>query len=94
MQSQLGTDDLKTAVKAATHGRIDTLFMPLGVQYWGRYESQNNQIILEKEPNLQNKDLLDFAAIQTILNSGQVYAVRPKEIRAKGELAAILRYAI
>jgi hypothetical protein len=91
-QSGLASDDLKTVVKAAKYGRVDTLFVPLGVQQWGRFEADKNQVLLEKEPSLDNEDLLDFAATQTILNSGQVYALQPEELPGKGDLAAILRY--
>jgi hypothetical protein len=91
-QSGLASDDLKTVVKAAKYGRVDTLFVPLGVQQWGRFEADKNQVLLEEEPSLENEDLLDFAATQTILNSGRVYALRPEELPGKGELAAILRY--
>jgi hypothetical protein len=32
--------------------------------------------------------------MQTIINSGQVYAVQPEKVPGDGELAAILRYAV
>ena len=91
-ESCLASDDLKIVIKAAKYGRVDTLFVPLGVQQWGRFEPENNRVLLEKEPSLENEDLLDFAATQTILNSGQVYALQPEELPGKGDLAAILRY--
>ena len=92
-QSRLASDDLRTVIRAANYGRVDTLFVPLGVQQWGRFEPGNNRILLEDEPSLENEDLLDFAATQTILNSGQVYALQPEDLPGKGELAAILRYS-
>lgn len=91
-QSNLASNDLKTVVKAAQYGRIDTLFVPLGVQQWGRFELDDSQVLLEDEPTLENEDLLDFAAIQTILNSGQVFALQPEDLPGEGSLAAILRY--
>ncbi len=92
-QSNLVTSDLKTAVQAAKFGRVETLFVPLGVQKWGRYDVENNKVILEDEPTSENEDLLDFAAAQTILNSGQVFAVQPDELPGNGDLAAFLRYS-
>jgi peptide subunit release factor 1 (eRF1) len=91
-QSSMASDDLVTVVKAAKYGRVDTLFVPLGIQQWGRFDVDNNQVLLEEEPSLENEDLLDFVASQTILNSGQVYALQPEELPGKGDLAAILRY--
>jgi len=92
-QSGLATTDLKTAVAASHHGRVATLFVPLGVQTWGRYDAEKNKVFSEPGPNPGNEDLLDSAAMQTILNSGEVYAVKPEEVPGDGELAAILRYA-
>jgi hypothetical protein len=93
-QSDLVTSDLNTAVKAAKFGQVGTLFVPLGIQKWGRYDPENNKVLQEPEPAPENEDLLDFAAIYTLLNSGQVYAMQPEELPGDGDLAAILRYAV
>jgi peptide subunit release factor 1 (eRF1) len=90
----LATSDLPTAVKAAKFGQVETLFVPLGIQRWGRYDGHNNLVILESGPNPENEDLLDLAAAETILNSGQVFAVPREQLPGKGDLAAILRYAV
>lgn len=90
----LATSDLTTAVKAAKFGQVETLFVPLGVQKWGRYDAQKNEVILETKPGPENEDLLDLAAAETILNSGQVFAVPREQLPGNGELAAILRYAV
>lgn len=92
-QSDLVTSDLNTAVKAARFGQVGTLFVPLGVQKWGRYDPENNTVLQETEHTPENEDLLDYAAMHTILNRGQVYAVQPEELPGNGDLAAILRYA-
>ena len=93
-QSALATNDLSTAVKAAKFGQMETLFVPLGVQKWGRYDTANNKVILASEPSPENEDLLDLAAAETILNSGQVFAVPREQLPGTGDLAAILRYAV
>ena len=46
------------------------------------------------EVSYENDDLLDFAAAETILNSGQVFAVPREQLPGDGDLAAILRYAV
>ncbi|MGZ9235639.1 MAG: baeRF3 domain-containing protein, partial [Anaerolineales bacterium] len=88
--SDLATSDLKAVVKAATFGQIEILFVPLGSQKWGRYDTEKNKVLLAKEQGPENEDLFDFAASQTILNSGQVYAVPPEQMPGKEEIAAIL----
>jgi len=92
--NELASTDLETVVKAANFGRVETLFVPLGVQKWGRFDPQQNTMILEERPSPENEDLLDFAAMHTLINSGKVYAVQPENLPGDGELAAILRYAV
>ena len=93
-QSELATNDLNKAVKAASFGQVETLFVPLGLQIWGRYDVENNKVIRASDPSAENEDLLDFAAAETMLNSGQVFAVPREQMPGEGELAAILRYAV
>jgi hypothetical protein len=92
--SNLATSDLKAVVKAARFGQIETLFVPLGSQKWGRFDAENNKVLLAKEPGSENEDLFDLAASETILNSGQVFAVPPEQMPGKAEIAAILRYTV
>ena len=93
-QNAQATNDLSTVVKAARFGQVETLFVPLGVQVWGRYDEANSRVILASQPSPENEDLLDFAASETILNSGQVFAVPREQLPGGGDLAAILRYAV
>jgi hypothetical protein len=92
--SSLAANDLREVVKAAIFGQVETLFVPLGSQKWGRYDEEKNKVVLAKEPGSDNEDLFDFAASQTLLNSGQVFAVPPEQMPGKGEISAILRYTV
>lgn len=93
-QNELASVDLKAVLRAAHFGQVDTLFVPLGIQKWGRYDPAAEKLELNTENTPENEDLLDTAARQTIINSGKVYAVAPEKIPGGGELAAILRYAV
>jgi hypothetical protein len=84
--------DINQIVPAAGHGRIDTLFVAVGVQTWGRYTIATDEVIVHDEATLNSTDLLDFAAIQTMLNGGTVYAVPPDEVPDEAPMAAIFRY--
>ena len=75
-------------------GQVETIFVPLDIQKWGRYDPENHKVILKQDPAPEDEDLFDFAATQTLLNSGQVFAVPPQQIPGGGEMAAILRYAV
>jgi hypothetical protein len=93
-KSDLAVSDLTAAVKAATFGQVETIFVPLGMQKWGRYDAEQDKMIMKPEPGPENEDLFDFVATETILNSGQVFAVPPEQMPGGGEVAAILRYSV
>ena len=90
----LATSDLDSAVKAAIGGRVETLIVPLGLQKWGRYDPSTDSVHFDPEPTPENEDMVNFAVVQTLLNSGNVYAVPMDQFPEHGEVAAILRYAI
>jgi hypothetical protein len=84
--------DLSEVILAASHGRVETLFVALGTQCWGVFDSETQDIQLVSEEAPEAEDLLDCAALHTFLNSGTVYAVPPDQVPAPAPLAAILRY--
>jgi hypothetical protein len=84
--------DLKLVVEAAVSGRIDTLFVALGVQRWGIYHPDTSEVEVHTERQPGDEDLLDFAAIQTFLHGGKVHAVDTELVPDDRSVAAILRY--
>ncbi len=86
------TDDVQEAVLAAHHGRIATLFVAVDAQVWGRFDSDENKVDVHQMPEPGDDDLLDLAAIQSILNGGTVYAVERAQLPADALLAAVFRY--
>ncbi|MBN2539539.1 MAG: hypothetical protein JXB09_05770 [Deltaproteobacteria bacterium] len=86
------TTDVTEAVLAAYHGRIDTLFVALGVQVWGRFDSDNERVYMHDSLEPGDEDLLDLSAIHTLIKGGTVYAVSPEEVPDHAALAASLRY--
>ncbi len=90
----LATSDLDTAVKAAIGGRVETLIVPLGLQKWGQYDPATDSVRFDSESTPENEDMVNYAAVQTILNSGNVYAVPKDQFPNHGDVAAILRYVI
>ncbi|MDY6876506.1 MAG: hypothetical protein SWK90_09955 [Chloroflexota bacterium] len=86
------SSDLKEVVPAAYHGRVETLFVAIGVQRWGTFDPNTNVVQLHSEAKPGDEDSLDFAAIQTLLNGGTVYAVKGEEVPGGSTLAAVFRY--
>ncbi|GAP98687.1 baeRF3 domain-containing protein [Leptolyngbya sp. NIES-2104] len=83
---------VEETVPAAYYGRIDQLFVPVGVQRWGRFNPDTNEIEIHNEAQPEDEDLLDAAALQTILNGGTVYAVEPDRMPSSAPIAAVFRY--
>lgn len=84
--------DVQETVLAAHHGRVADLFVALDVQVWGSFDQRTDTVHVHQEPEPDDGDLLDLAAIQTILNGGTVYAVEPEQVPAQAPLAAVFRY--
>lgn len=85
-------NDLEKVVPAAHQGRVETLFVALGVQLWGSFDLDTHTVCLQQDARADNQDLLDLAAVQTLLNRGTVYAVDPEKVPGGGTVAAIFRY--
>lgn len=83
---------LRDIVPAAQQGRVDTLFVATGIQRWGRFDRDAATVTEHEEEQPGDDDLLNLAAVYTLLNGGKVYAVPAEEIPDNAPLAAILRY--
>ncbi len=90
--SKLATNDLKDIVRAAYHGRVESLFVPVGVYKWGRFDPGDDGVHLHEKEKPGDQDLLDFAAVHCFLNKGAVFAVRPDSMPDETAIAAVFRY--
>lgn len=90
--SKMASNSINSIIPAAHYGRVDTLFVTLDAQVWGNFDASKN--VLEQHQNFHpsDQDLLDLAAVQTLLNSGVVYALENSMMPDDGPLAAIFRY--
>ncbi len=79
-------------VPAAYYGQVDTLLVADGIQHWGRLDPDSGEVQQHAERGAQDVDLLDLAAVHTLLNGGTVYVIAAEEMPEKAPLAAILRY--
>lgn len=87
-----GATDLKAIVSAARFGRVDTLFVAEDAHAWGRHDAGDDQVRLDRESTPDNEDLLDYAAVQTLLQGGQVHVLPPGEMPRQQPMTAIFRF--
>jgi hypothetical protein len=78
-------------VRAAYAGRVECLFVAVGVQQWGRFDPASDTVHLEKRPG-DGEDLLDLAAMHTLLTGGSVYAVEQENMPDEASIAAVFRF--
>jgi hypothetical protein len=86
------TTDIAQAVLTAHHGRIADLIVAINQHIWGVYDPEQGEVHIHQEKQPGDRDLLDLAAMQTILTGGAVYALEPEQIPNKAPLAAVFRY--
>jgi hypothetical protein len=87
-----GSNDLNEVMQGAFYGRVEQLFVPVGIQKWGHFDPDSMALELHSEAQPGDEDLLNTAAIQTIFHGGTVYAVEPEKVPDNTPVAAVFRY--
>ena len=88
----LAADDVEQVVLAAYDGRVETLFVALGVQQWGTLDVEQRKVNLYENAEPGTQDLLDLAAFHTLMQGGTVYTLEPEKVPSRTHAAAIFRY--
>jgi hypothetical protein len=86
------TGDISAVVTAAYDGRIDTLFVAVGVHQWGIFHQESRTVEVHQEAVAGDQELLDVAAMYTLLGRGTIYTVTAEQLPDRTPAAAILRY--
>jgi len=86
------TSDPETFVPAAIHGRVETLFVSSEATLWGTVDESADVVSVHPVRQPGDEDLLDLAALRTILASGDVFSVPHSEMPRDAAAVALLRY--
>jgi Bacterial archaeo-eukaryotic release factor family 7 len=78
---------------AAYYGRVACLFVARDQEKWGTFDPATDTLQVHERAEPGDEDLLDLAAIQTLLHGGSVYAVEQTDMPDDAPLAAVFRYA-
>lgn len=87
------SDNLTQIVEAAYYGKVDSLFVPIGEHSWGWFDQERDVVHHSAEQKNGEHDLINLAAIKTLTQSGNVYALDKEEMPNQAAIAAIFRYA-
>jgi hypothetical protein len=90
-------NDIREVAAAAQHGRVGTLLVAVDAQVRGTVDPESGAVQVEdnaSEDAGSNGQVLltDFAATQTLLNGGTVFALPQSELPTESPVAALLRY--
>jgi len=88
----LAAKDMKEIVLAAYLGRVRTLFVALDKKQWGSFSPDLRRVEVHEKEMPGDEDLLDFAAVHTLMKGGNVYVAESDKIPSGEPLAAIYRY--
>jgi hypothetical protein len=83
---------VREIVPAAYHGRVETLFVAVGLQQWGTFDPESGKVRIHQRPKPRDQDLLDLAGVQVLLHGGSVYAVEPESVPDGPPIAALFRF--
>lgn len=86
------SSDIREALPAAARGQVESLLVSARAHVWGMFDADRNLVEWHDAYQRGDDDLLDVAAVQTLLNRGQVYCVEPHELPTADPLAAVFRY--
>lgn len=79
-------------MKAAFDGRVSDLVLAEGAQYRGNFDEATQRVRGHKQAVAGDEDLLNAAAVQTILHSGQVFVVPANKVPHGAPAVAVFRY--
>ncbi len=86
------TSDADEVVLAAFDGRVDTLLLDDGARVYGRHQLDRHEVEVHDEPEDGDTDLVDLAAMKTLLQGGRVLPLPRERMPNRAPMAAILRY--
>lgn len=84
--------EIKNVVLAAVYHQVDTIFTVPTSQIWGRFIPEGHQVVVHKEAEPGDEELVNLAVVHTIQNNGAAYLVAPEQMPEVTSVAAILRY--
>jgi hypothetical protein len=85
---QLASNNINQIVPAAAQGRVGILFVAPENRHPGKFDSEN----LFVDDRSAEEDLVDAAAVHTLMTGGELVVVKREQVPGNGEIAAIYRY--
>lgn len=89
----LASSDVREVVPAAMDGRVESLLVSVGDHQWGVFQPDTHRVeLFHDRASAHGEDLLDLAAVNTMLHGGWVMAVDKDRLPEQTRMAAVFRY--
>lgn len=89
--TQKTSENAKEVISASYYGKIQDLFIKKDAHLWGNFDVMQNKVTVLNKANEDAEDLVDNAAVNTIMNGGCVYVLEGN-MPNDSKLAATFRY--
>jgi hypothetical protein len=83
---------IKSIVPAAVNGRVELLLVAADQELWGTFDPATSQAKETRKPGPNAQELLNLAAVHTLLTGGSVYVMPSMDMPEGVPMAAIFRY--
>ncbi|RKX78854.1 MAG: hypothetical protein DRP87_05135 [Spirochaetes bacterium] len=84
--------EIREILPASVGGKVDILFTAGDLHLWGRFNQEENSVVVHTERGPEDEELLDLSAFNTILNGGKVYVLDKENIPSGTLVAAVYRF--
>lgn len=88
------TSELSDAARAATYGAIEAMLVDIDSVLPGSLDEVTGELTLADSSDATSYEVVDEIAGRALTSGAKVLGVRKDDLPEKGELAAILRYAV
>ena len=83
---------VEEVLKAAAFGRVNELLIAEGEALWGKYDPAKDHVEAHGHEVPGDEDLLDLAAVHTLINGGSVHVLPRETMPHNSVIAATFRY--
>jgi len=80
MAAEEASASIPDIISAAYYQKVETLFLRKGEHQFGQFDPDKNATTLHETYEVNDRDLLDLAAVHTHLNGGRVYLLEREEM--------------
>jgi hypothetical protein len=92
IESDGASSDLREILPAAFQSRVAAILIQQGRKIWGRYDPDQDKLVVLPEQEAEVEDLLNLAARYTLRYGGRAIVLPEEEMPQGAAAAAVFRF--